>query len=261
MFKIGVQAAGLQVPLKVALPRLAEKGVTAVELDARGEFRPQQISQTGLRQIRKWLDDYNMKVCAVGFRTRRGYDVEDDLDRRIEATKQAMQFAYALGANVVVNQVGRIFPEQTDQPAWQRLCESLTDLGRFSQRAGAWLAMETGTESGADMAKLIEALPAGSVMVDLNPGNLIVNGFSPLESVQMLGPHIAHVHAKDGVRDLARGRGLEVPLGRGTTDFAELLGTLEEFNYRGYLTVAPIGETNRIEEALLAIEYLKNIQS
>ena len=59
-----------------------------------------------------------------------------------------------------------------------------------------------------------------------------------MEAVEALGPRILHVHARDGVRDLARGRGLEVPLGRGSADFPGLLGALENFSYRGYFTIA-----------------------
>ncbi len=259
MVSIGVQIASLRMPVKQALPRVAAMGVKAVELDARGELRPQAMSQTGLRQIRKLLDDCNLKVCAVSFRTRRGYDVEADLQRRIDATKEAIKFAYSLGCPLVINQVGRIPSDSSDDPAWQRLCDSLIDLGRCSQREGAWLAMETGTESGPEMARLIDALPAGHVLVDLNPGNLIVNGFSPLEAVAALGPHIAHVHAKDGVRDLARGRGLEVPLGRGSADFPALLGHLEEFSYRGYVTVEREHARDPLEEVSQAVEYLQNL--
>jgi len=39
---------------------------------------------------------------------RRGYECEDELERRIEGTKHAMKMAHDLGANVVVNQVGSI---------------------------------------------------------------------------------------------------------------------------------------------------------
>ncbi len=63
MLPIGVQIASLRMPLKQALPRIASMGANAVEIDARGEIRPRNLSQTGLRQIRKWLDDYNLKVC------------------------------------------------------------------------------------------------------------------------------------------------------------------------------------------------------
>ena len=44
-----------------------------------------------------------------------------------------------------------------------------------------------------------------------------------------------HVHATDGTRDLAHGRGIEVQLGRGLAEFPELLGILEEHQYRGLL--------------------------
>ena len=218
MYSIGVQLACLGLPFKQALPRIAEMGAVAVEIDARGELKPSMLSQTGMRQIRKILSDHNLKVSAVRFRTRRGYDQEADLQRRIEATKETLQFAYALGCHIVVNQVGRIDPQDKESPGWSRLCESLIDIGQFSQRAGAWLAMETGTESGADMAALIEALPEGHVLVDLNPGNLIINGFSATDATQVLARHIGHVHANDAVRDLARGRGIEVQLGRGSVD-------------------------------------------
>jgi sugar phosphate isomerase/epimerase len=259
MLRIGVQIASLHLPLRQALPRVAAMGVQGVELDARGELNPRDITQTGLRQIRKWLDDYNLKVCAVSFRTRRGYDVEEDHQARIEATKEAMKFARAFHCPTVINQVGRIAPDDRDSAAWNRLVQALADLGRYGQHLGAWLAMETGSESGPDMAQLIDALPEGSVMVNLDPGNLIINGFSPLEAVSALGPHIAHVHANDGVRDLARGRGLSVPLGRGSADFPALLAALQEFDYGGYLTVERESASNPLAEISLAVEYLKNL--
>ena len=159
--KIGVQLASLKLPLKSALPRVAAMGADAVEIDARGELRPRDISRTGLRQIRKWLDDYGLQVCAVGFRTRRGYDVVEDLQPRIEATKEALRFAYELGCSVVVNQVGRI-PAVDDAAAeWNTLTEALAEIGRFSQQVGAWLAMETGTESGEDLRATAAGPTAG----------------------------------------------------------------------------------------------------
>ena len=259
MYSIGVQIASLKMPFKQALPRIAEMGAAAVEIDARGELKPSQLSQTGMRQLRKMLEDHNLKVSAVRFRTRRGYDQEADLQRRIDATKEALRFAYQLGCHVVVNQVGPIDPEAKESPGWNRLCESLIDIGQFSQRAGAWLAMETGTESGEDMAALIDALPEGHVLVDLNPGNLIINGFSATEATQVLSRHIAHIHANDAVRDLARGRGLEVQLGRGSVDYPAILGIIGELNYHGYLTVTREGAADPVGEVALAVEYLKNI--
>jgi sugar phosphate isomerase/epimerase len=233
-------------------------GASGVEIDARGEIRPQDLSQTALREVRRLLDEFNLRVVAVGFRTRRGYDVPAELDKRVAATKAAMKFAADLRAPVVVNQVGRV-PAEPAGPGWTLLVQALSDLGRHGQHVGATLAAQTGSESGADLGRLLDALPPNAIGVDLDPGNLIVNDFSPLEAVESLGARILHVHARDGVRDLARGRGLEVPLGRGSVDFPALLGALENFGYRGYFTVARADADNPELELGQAVQYLKSL--
>ena len=256
--KIGIQLKSLRLPFKSALKTAAELGAQAVEIDARGEFRPNELTGTGLRQLRKMLEDLNLRVCAVGYATRRGYDVADDLERRVEGTKAAMKFAHDLGASVVVNQVGRV-PAESSGAAWQQLVDVLRDLGNWGQHVGALLAAETGSESGADLARLLAAVPQGIVGANLDPGNLIVNGFSTIDAVHALGPAILHVHAKDGVRDLAQGRGLEVPLGRGACDFPAVLGALEEHGYRGYFTIERSAGDDPLYEIGQAVKYLKEM--
>ncbi len=256
--KIGVQLTSLQQPIKKALHTAGDLGADAVEIDARAQMRPGNLTQSGVRQLRKMLVDRNLTVCAIGFRTRRGYNVADGLDRRVEATKDAMRMAYELGANVVVNQVGRV-PADQSGPDWDLLVQVLSDLGKFGQHVGAVLAAETGSEDAAALAALVEALPPGCLGINLDPANLIVNGFSASEAVRLLGPYTLHVHANDGVRDLARGRGVQTPLGRGSADFPELIGTLEESEYRGYFTVERELSSNPIGEVGQAIEYLRNL--
>lgn len=256
--KIAVDLACLRMPFKLALTVAKRLGAAAVEIDARGEINPQELSQSGRRQLRKMLDDLDLRVAAVSFRTRRGYDAAQDLERRIEATKRAMEFAYSLGASLVVNQIGRI-PEKPEGPAWTTLFEALADLGGYGQHVGASLAVETGAESGADLARLLAALVPGSLAVCLNPGNLIINGFSPLEAIDALGAEIRYVHAKDGVRDLAQGRGVETPLGRGAADFPALCGALEEHGYRGYWTIQRERSENPLAEIGQAVSYLQSL--
>jgi sugar phosphate isomerase/epimerase len=256
--KIGVQISSLGLPLKKGLETAFRVGARAVELDARQHVRPGQLTSTGLRQLKKTLDDLDLKVCGLGFRTRRGYNVIEKLQERIEATKQVMSMAYQLGANVVVNQIGRV-PEEAEGQDWDLLVDVLSELGRHAHHCGAFLAAETGSESGPQLAKLIAALPEGSLGVTLNPGNLVVNSFSAAEAVDAIGTSIMYVHAKDGVRDLAQGRGVEVPLGRGSADFPTLIGKLEEHTYRGYFTVERENADDPVGEVAAAIEYLKNM--
>lgn len=202
------------------------------------------------------MDDLNLQVSSVRFQTRRGYDVTADLDRRIDATKEAMRMAFQLGSAHVVNQIGRI-PSDTQSPAWQQLRSVMEDLGRQGAHIGAFLAAETGTEPGERLAGLIGGLENAYVSAALNPGQLIVNGHSVVDAVRALASDVGLVVAQDGVQDLARGRGVDVPLGQGTAEYPEILGTLEDVQYRGWFVVGRPG--GGAAEAAEAIQYLTNL--
>ncbi len=255
--RVGVQLTGLRLPFKEALHAAARMGADAIEIDARYELKPSDLVGTALRQVRKLLEDLNLRVASVRYPTRRGYECEDELERRIDGTKQAMKMAHDLGANVVVNHVGAI-PESPDDPSFQLMRTVLSDLGTYSHRVGAFLGCETGAEPLARLASLVDSLPDGSVGITLNPGNLLVNGYD-LDHLQSIAKHVMLVHAKDGVKDKARGRGTEVPLGRGMAEFPEIVAILEEFHFAGYFVVERDNAHNPVEDISLAVQFLKNI--
>ena len=246
------------MPFKRALETAAKLGANAVEIDARNHIRPSEMSRTAVRHLKKKLDDLSLSISAITFQTRRGYGDPSYIQRRVDATKETLKMAYDLGCNVVVNQVGKISPEP-DSDERNLMLATLADLGQTSQRVGAFLAARTGTEDGETLYQLIKALPAGSIVVDFDPGNLIINGFSAAEAAKKLSEFVYHVHARDGVQDLAQGRGVEVELGRGSADFPNLLGILEESQYRGFLTIQRDSAAQPIVEVGQAVEFLRNI--
>lgn len=236
----------------------AEVGAEAVELNARTQLRPSELSRTGVRHFRKMMEDLNLKISAIHFPTRRGYNIVDDLDRRIDATKKAMEMAYQLGCNIVCNHIG-VVPENVESEQWQTMVQAMTDLGNYSHKAGAWLAAKTGSEDGARLKSFLETLPLGAVGVDFDPGSLIINGYSASESMDALGDRVLMFRARDAVRDLALGRGLEVQLGRGSIDLPYLLSVLEEHQYQGYVTVDRDTDGDPIIECRESLEYLQNV--
>ena len=256
--KVAIHLPSLRQPLKQALLTAARLGASAVEIDARNDLQPSEFSRTGLRQLRKMLDDLSLRVAAVSFITHRGYTEQQNQSRRIEATKEAMKFAYDLGSSVVVNYVGQIPASTADSPdpRWEMLVDVLRDLGAHGQRVGARLAARTGGENADDLTRLVRALPDGSLGIDLDPGGLVINGFSPMDVIQQVGSSIVHVHARDGVR----GRGAQVPLGRGEADFPVLADMLEQQKYRGYYTLQWDGD-NAAAEISEGVQYLKTCLS
>jgi sugar phosphate isomerase/epimerase len=86
-----------------------------------------------------------------------------------------------------------------------------------------------------------------------------MNGLDPEEAVVALGPRILHVHASDAVRDLSRGRAIEVELGRGSADVPALLGRLTEFDYRGWVTIERHDSADPITEIGNAVAFLRSL--
>ncbi len=249
----------LAAGLRKSIASAAQIGGRAVQIDARRDIRPSELSATGVRQLRKMLDDCNLRVSSIRFQTRRGYDIADDLSRRIDATKEAMSMAYRLGANLVVNQIGNI-PDSADDLRYQTLAAVMSDLGRFGAHVGAFLAAETGTEDGQKLETLLGNDDGAYVAVALNPGKLVVNRFNVQEAIKILGARSRTVIAVDGVIDLAAGRGITVPVGQGTADFPAILAALEDFQYAGDFVVGDDEPTTRsLAAAAETIEYLRNL--
>jgi sugar phosphate isomerase/epimerase len=256
--RIGVDLASLHQPFKQALLTARTLGAQAVEIDAQQQLRPEELTQTGVRHVRKMLEDLDLRVCAVAFATRRGYHVSEGLEARLEATQRVLRLAYDLGTHVVSTRVGQL-PSPEDASSWELLCEVLEDLGRYGQKVGALLALQTGPPSGEQLRKLLDRLPEGSLGVDFHPGRLILHGQEPRKTLEKVADHVWHVHAVDATRDPARHQACEVPLGQGIAEFPELLAILEEHRYLGYITVSREQSDAPLADLQQAIQFLRNL--
>jgi sugar phosphate isomerase/epimerase len=223
--------------LRQSIDSAARIGAAAVEINARTDLKLEEVSQTGLRQLRKWLADARLQVAIVSFPTRRGLDEAEGLDQRVDGIRRAMALAAGLGCRLV-SSLGQPLPLADQTERTNLLVSVLHDLARHSLKAGAWLACRTGNSSADELVALLDQLPAGSVSVDFDPASLLVGGHDPVAAMKALGSRVAHFRARDAVRDRSLpGGGGEVQLGRGSVDFTTLLGGLEEHTYTGFITV------------------------
>ncbi len=253
--KIALQTRCLgQIP-KQALLTAARLGYEGVQIDAREELPAAELSETGLRQLRKMLDDLNLRVGSVAFPTRRGYGEAEDLERRLEATLAAMRLASQLGAGVLVVTTGTL--PAVGAPERSVLLEALTALATQGGRLGVVPALACPKADPKELADLVAELPEGLVGVDLSPADLIRLGGSPREFVAALGRDVAHVFANDAVSGVGGAGAADVELGRGLADFPELLGALEEFDYRGWITVQRRNSQRIVDDVADAIAYLR----
>lgn len=252
-----IRLESLGLPFKKALPIVAAMGVEGIEISSRTDIRPAELSRTGVRQIKKLLDDHRVSISCVNFSSRHGYATAENLEQRIDATKAAMTMAYELGCNVVSNRIGKI--PTAESGMLPNLHQALEDIGRHGSHIGAVFAARTGDDEGSDLLELINDLGPGSLSIDFDPAELLINRFDVESAMQSLGPAVMHFRARDAVRDLSRSDNVEVQLGRGSIDLPPLLAKLEECNYTGYINVQrPYSAMSRSEMAE-SLEYLENV--
>jgi len=246
------------MPLRRSLPELRKLGVAGVELDAVGDLAPGQLSDTGRRELKHLFRSYDLELTALACPLRRGLAVSENQEARLDYLRQALSMSWDLGAKIVVIEPGPVTYDDKD-PRKVILSEALATLGRYGERVGATLALETGLEAGETLAAFLDGFSSGGLGANLNPGNLLIHGDDPYAGAKALRQRIVHVHAKDARLTSASGAAQEVPLGHGDIDWLQMTATLEEIEYRGFVTIERAPGANPLAEAKAGVEFLKRL--
>jgi sugar phosphate isomerase/epimerase len=256
--KIGIHLPSLNLPIRQGLQEAARLGVGGVQLDAVGDLAPNQLSETGRRELRHLLRSYNLELTALGCPLRFGLDHPENQDARIEHVRKVMTLSFDLGPRVVVVEAGKV-PDDLNSPRAARMTESLLALGRHGDRSGTVLALETGLESGEALAAFLARFDTGGLGVNYDPANMVLNGFDPVENLAPLRGRVVHTYARDARAAGASRAAAEVPLGAGDVDWMAYLGALEALEYRGWVTVKRDGGTNRLADVANGVTFLRRL--
>jgi sugar phosphate isomerase/epimerase len=96
----------------------------------------------------------------------------------------------------------------------------------------------------------------------LDTANLILYGkANPVDAVDILGPHVRSVHAKDGRWPTDPSElGDEVKIGEGLVDFRKVFTKLHKLGYTGAVTIErETSEPEQIEDVRQEKRYLEGI--
>ncbi len=254
---LGVAAHCLPQPIRMAIRAAVEIEAKALQFDVRNELRPDDLSDSGRRQLLHELEVSGLKISALQFPTRRSlYDL-DQLDARVAALKRAMDFAYQLHVPVVTARVGAI-PADAESAESKRLVEVLNDLARHGNQIGSTLAITPTRDSAADLKSLFGRITDGLIGLNFDAAVFAMNGRDAVAAFRELHEHVLHVVARDGVRDID-GSGQETTLGRGDVDWPELIVLLSEADYRRWITVDRTHSDDPLQETRQALTYLRRV--
>ncbi len=246
---IGVMIRPTYNDPEVAISRVRELGMSNCFLDLDdwiGKFSP-----SGAKQLRASLDKYGVTATAVEIvgpgplvwnfvdgPSTIGLVPPATREARIEALKQTSDFAKQMGIPQVQTHCGFI-PENPKSPLYEQVVLAIRDVAVHCSGNGQDFLMETGQETPTTMLRAIADVNQPNLGAGLDTANLILYGkANPVDAVEMLGPHIKSVHAKDGMWPTDPMKlGKEVLIGSGRVDFKKVFSKLNRLGYRGAVTI------------------------
>jgi sugar phosphate isomerase/epimerase len=157
---------------------------------------------------------------------------------RIDALRQVSDFAKLLGIPQVQTHCGFI-PENPADPLYPGAVDAIRTVAQHCQGNGQYFLMETGQETPTTMSRAIRDVNMPNLAVGLDTANLILYGkANPVDAVDMIGPHVRSVHAKDGKWPTDPSKlGEEVLIGQGLVDFKQVFTKLHRLGYTGAITI------------------------
>ena len=180
---------------------------------------------------------------------------------RIDALRQVSGFAEQLGIGQVQTHCGFI-PEDPADPLYPQAVEAIHEVARICQENGQYFLMETGQETPTTMSRALRDVAMPNLGVGLDTANLILYGkANPVDAVDILGPHIRSIHAKDGRWPTDPSKlGEEVLIGKGLVNFKEVFTKLHRLGYAGAVTIErETSGPQQIEDVRQEKIYLENI--
>jgi L-ribulose-5-phosphate 3-epimerase len=157
---------------------------------------------------------------------------------RIDALKQVSDFAKMLNVPRVQTHCG-FLPENPRDPLYDEAVLAIREVATHCAANGQDFLMETGQETPTTLSRAIQDVDRPNLGVGLDTANLILYGkANPVDAVDILGPHVKSVHAKDGTwptDPMQLGR--EVLIGAGRVDFLQVFRKLHQFGYSGAITI------------------------
>ena len=182
---------------------------------------------------------------------------------RIDALRQVSDFAKQLGVLQVQTHCGFI-PEDPADSLYQPTVEAIREVAKHCQANGQYFLMETGQETPTTMSRMIRDVAMPNLAVGLDTANLILYGkANPVDAVDILGPHVRSIHAKDGRWPTNPSElGEEVQIGKGLVNFKQVLSKLQKVGYTGAITIErETSGPQQIEDVRQEKLYLERILS
>jgi len=292
--RLAVATEDFGSPLRQAIHHAAQNPVHGLRLNARTEVRPDQFSATALRQLKLYVEEHRMQIAGLMYSSRHSLYDDQSLDQRLDGIRAAMSMVGKLGTSEVLVRAGRIPDpdardpevdvnapkdddvnslrnpfsfapsaasllkptEPSDARRFDMLCDIVNDLAAHGSHYGAVLQLQLASYDLPRIARLLSRINQGPIGLVFDPATCVMTGKSPVPLFRDLVQRIGYVRARDAQKDVDGG-GIEIPLGDGSVDWTELMPTLVEAEFSGWVCIERTGGDQRDEDVRSAVAHLR----
>lgn len=278
--------------LRQAIQRAAQNRVRGLRLNVRQEVRAEEFSATGLRQLRHFVEEHQLRVAGLLFPTRHALAEPQYLDQRLDGLRAAIGLARPLGTEEILVRIGRIpdpdgqaesvsqsavnddvnsltnpfsfapsgggasLPSEAQQ--YRHLLEVLTDMAAVAGREGASLQLIPSAYDTGRLRRLLTDVKSGPVGLVFDPATCVMSGRNPADVFRDLYQHVGYARMRDARRDVDGG-GIEVTHGDGIVDWNEVLAVLTEADTAMWACAERTGGDQRGEDAARAVHHFNSL--
>ena len=157
---------------------------------------------------------------------------------RVQELKFGADIALQLGVPDIATHAG-FMPLNPQDANYIGLVDAVKEIGSYCGELGLHFDFETGQETPMVLLRCIQDTGLPNLGINLDPANLLMYGNgNPVDALDIFGPYVRGVHAKDGEYPTnGHQLGEEKALGAGRVNFPALISKLKFFGYTGALTI------------------------
>ncbi len=285
-----MRGAALGSDLRNLAPFAQRCGFNGLQLELKlGDLDLGELSATGQREVKNTIARHELELASVRVALPHAGLAEGDAGQMLWLVERAMKAVMGVGARMICLDVGRLpsvkpenkpkpvtseqagvilipepknIAEVEDEPVdareiarWEVVDSALRETGAMTDRYSMMIALSSELSSFASLGRAIAQAACPWFGVDLDPVSVLRDRWDLEHVLDAVGGLLRHVRGRDAVKGTDR-RTQPAAMGKGSTNWKEMLALLSQGGYGGWITVDTMDLQGRAAEAVRARKLL-----
>lgn len=285
--RISVATEDFGSSLRRCLDAATQLQADGVRLNARSELNANTASQSELRQILRYIQERQMQVGGLYCPVKHALYEEEFLEPRLDVIRATMSIARSLQTPDVLVRCGPIphsgqaekqtadedvaadsfdtlfsvtptSPKKSPEAKRALLCELLSDLTQYGNHVGCTLNLIVTGYDVTTIRSLLSDISGGPIRIVFDPATVVMDGGEPEPVFRQLYDVLGSMRARDAGTNLDGG-GMETRFGDGNVNWLELIPTLIEADFRGWVCVERTGGDTRAADVATGVQRIREL--